>query len=214
MQPCLIIYDHTSYPQWGPVYLANMKPDKTASEVDSQFLDGSIVVKRITLDENKADLAWFLSDVIMIKGKDQPEWYEMVTGGGFINATDARPMRRDQSKLTGKTFLLENIPEAPISCQRSWSWWRARANWRYMTHRNSQPSTMPDFSCLVRLRRVWRCCLQLEMPLTYQRCSSPSCHHGLEEGCRMSDSSLDKTLHISDPCVKLLKCSCKLQAKI
>ena len=27
----------------------------------------------IALDENKADLAWFLSDVIMIKDKDQPE---------------------------------------------------------------------------------------------------------------------------------------------
>jgi len=25
------------------------------------------------------------------------------------------------------------------------------------------------------------------------KCSTPSCHHGLEEGCRISDSSLDKT---------------------
>ena len=33
----------------------------------------------IALDENKADLARFLSNVIMIKGKDLPERYEMVT---------------------------------------------------------------------------------------------------------------------------------------
>jgi len=26
--------------------------------------------------------------------------------------------------------LLENIPEAPTSCQRGWSWWRARTSWR------------------------------------------------------------------------------------
>ena len=49
----------------------------------------------VFLDENKADLAWFLSDVIMIKGKDIQERYEMVTGRGFIN-TGARSTRRDQ----------------------------------------------------------------------------------------------------------------------
>ena len=53
----------------------------------------------IALDENKADLAWFLSDVIMIKGKDQPEWYEMVTGDECINATDARWTRTDKTKV-------------------------------------------------------------------------------------------------------------------
>ena len=53
----------------------------------------------IVLGENKDDLAWFLSDVIMIK--DQPEWYEMVTGGGFINATDEKSTRRDQTNLLG-----------------------------------------------------------------------------------------------------------------
>jgi len=37
----------------------------------------------------------------------------------------------------------------------------------YVTHRNSQPPTMPDCSCLVRPRRVWRCFLQLDMPLTF-----------------------------------------------
>jgi len=54
-------------------------------------------MEHIAFDENKADLARFLSDVIMIKGKDLPERYEMVTGGGFINAIDARSMRRDQT---------------------------------------------------------------------------------------------------------------------
>ena len=37
----------------------------------------------------------------MIKGKDLAERYEMVTGGGFINATDATSTRRDQTKLSG-----------------------------------------------------------------------------------------------------------------
>ena len=55
----------------------------------------------IVLDENKADLAWFLSDVIMIKGKDLPERNEMVMEVVFINATDARSTRRDQTKLSG-----------------------------------------------------------------------------------------------------------------
>jgi hypothetical protein len=55
----------------------------------------------IALDENKADLARFLSDVIMTKGKDLPDRYEMVTGGGFINATDARSTRRNETKLSG-----------------------------------------------------------------------------------------------------------------
>ncbi|KAK2159160.1 hypothetical protein LSH36_157g04090 [Paralvinella palmiformis] len=48
-----------------------MKPDKTASEVDAQFLDGSIVVKRITLDENKADLA--CGHVILRKSLDREQ---------------------------------------------------------------------------------------------------------------------------------------------
>ena len=55
----------------------------------------------IALDENKATLVRFLSDVIMIKVKDLPEWYELVTGGGFINATDARSTTRNQIKLSG-----------------------------------------------------------------------------------------------------------------
>jgi len=55
----------------------------------------------IALDENKTDLARFLSDVIMIKDKDPSELYQIMMGGGFINATDAKSMRRGQTKLSG-----------------------------------------------------------------------------------------------------------------
>ena len=54
----------------------------------------------IALDENESDLAWFLSDVVMTKGKDQQEWYEMVTGVRFTNATDARSTRKYQTNFS------------------------------------------------------------------------------------------------------------------
>ena len=53
------------------------------------------------MDEKKADLAKFLSDTIMKKGKGLPERYELVTGGGFSDATDARSTRRDDVMLQG-----------------------------------------------------------------------------------------------------------------
>ena len=53
------------------------------------------------MDEKKADLAKFLSDAIMKKGKSLPERYELVTGGGFSDATDARSTRRDDVMLQG-----------------------------------------------------------------------------------------------------------------
>ena len=37
----------------------------------------------------------------MEKGKDLPERYEIVTGGGFLDATDARSTRRDNVRLQG-----------------------------------------------------------------------------------------------------------------
>ena len=55
----------------------------------------------IALDENNADLAKFLSEAIMEKGKDLPERYEIVTGGGFIDATDARSTMRDNVRHQG-----------------------------------------------------------------------------------------------------------------
>ena len=55
----------------------------------------------IALDENKADLAKFLSEAIVEKGKDLPERYEIVIGGGFIDATDARSMMRDNVRHQG-----------------------------------------------------------------------------------------------------------------
>ena len=53
----------------------------------------------IALDDNKASLAQFISEVIMEKGKDLPERFELVTGGGFSDATDARSTRRDDVSL-------------------------------------------------------------------------------------------------------------------
>ena len=53
----------------------------------------------IALDDNKAVNARYLSETMMEKGKDLPKQYEMVTGGGFVNATDARSTRRDNVRL-------------------------------------------------------------------------------------------------------------------
>ena len=46
------------------------------------------------MDENKSDMANFLSEMIMQKGEDLPERWELVTGGGFSSPTDARSTRR------------------------------------------------------------------------------------------------------------------------
>lgn len=67
-------------------------PDVPLPQVWSNF---------IALDENKADLAKFLSEVIIEKGKDLPKRYEIVAGGGFLDATDARSTRRDDIRLHG-----------------------------------------------------------------------------------------------------------------
>ena len=76
----------------------------------------------IALDENKADPAWFLSDVIMIKGKYLPERYEVVTGGGFINATDARSTTRNQIKLSGNEANTRLILYACEAADRGYEW--------------------------------------------------------------------------------------------
>ena len=55
----------------------------------------------IALDDHKADLARYLSETMMEKGKDLPKQYDMVTGGGIANATDARSTRRDNVRLHG-----------------------------------------------------------------------------------------------------------------
>ena len=44
----------------------------------------------IASDENKADLARFLTEIIVTKGTDLPQQCELVTGGGFSCATHAR----------------------------------------------------------------------------------------------------------------------------
>ena len=53
----------------------------------------------VALGENKADLAKFLSQAIL--EKDLTEGHEIVTGGGFLDMTDARSNRRDNVKLQG-----------------------------------------------------------------------------------------------------------------
>ena len=69
-------------------------PDVPLPQVWSQF---------VAMDENKADLAHFLSEMIIQKTKDLPEEYEMVTGGGFMDHTGAKSTRRskDDFKLNG-----------------------------------------------------------------------------------------------------------------
>ena len=71
----------------------------------------------ISLDENKAELARFLSDVIMTKDMALQQPYELVTGGGFSDATDARSKRRDNVMLRGNhkeadTRLILHLCEA------------------------------------------------------------------------------------------------------
>ena len=53
------------------------------------------------MDENKYDIANFLSEMIMQKGEDLPERWELVTGGGFSSPTDARSTRRQTVHLHG-----------------------------------------------------------------------------------------------------------------
>jgi len=84
----------------------------------------------------------------------------------------------------------------------------------YIAHRNSKPPTMPDYSCLVRPKRVWRCCLQLMMPwnfmqyvpTTRQRC-----------GCKQTKHINILPLPLSpipDACIELVTCICKSKRKI
>ena len=65
-------------------------PDVPLPQVWSSF---------IALEENKADLARFLSEAIMQKGVDLPASFELVTGGGFSNTTEARSARRQTVRL-------------------------------------------------------------------------------------------------------------------
>ena len=55
----------------------------------------------ITMDENKSDIANILCDMIMQKGEDLPERWELVTGGGFSSPIDARSIRRQTVNLPG-----------------------------------------------------------------------------------------------------------------
>ena len=59
MLPWLTIYDHTNYARWGPVYLADMKLEKTGPEVHSEFVSRNFVVKRTNrrFDQVPADQA-------------------------------------------------------------------------------------------------------------------------------------------------------------
>ena len=55
----------------------------------------------IASEDNKADLARFLSKTIVQKGQDLPAGHELVTGGGFSDATEAKSTRRQTVKLHG-----------------------------------------------------------------------------------------------------------------
>ena len=46
MIPWLIVYDHTNYARWGPVYLADIKTlENAASEVFKEFIEGHFIVR-------------------------------------------------------------------------------------------------------------------------------------------------------------------------
>ena len=56
---------------------------------------------RAERDENKSDLARFLTEIIVTKGTDLPQQCELVTGGGLYCATHARSTMRSEVKLQG-----------------------------------------------------------------------------------------------------------------
>ena len=55
----------------------------------------------IALDMNKANLAQFLYDTLMKRGKDLQHTYELVTGGGFPDPLCAASTRRNNMRLNG-----------------------------------------------------------------------------------------------------------------
>lgn len=55
----------------------------------------------IALDQNKADLANFLSEELMKRGIGLDQRHELVTGGGFTDPTCAKSTRRDNINLAG-----------------------------------------------------------------------------------------------------------------
>ena len=55
----------------------------------------------IASDENKANLARVLTEIIVTKGTDLPQQCEVVTGGGFSCVTLARSTRRSEVKRQG-----------------------------------------------------------------------------------------------------------------
>ena len=55
----------------------------------------------IVSDENKADLARFLTEIIVTKGIALPQQCELVTGGRFSCATHARSTMRSEVKIQG-----------------------------------------------------------------------------------------------------------------
>ena len=55
----------------------------------------------IASDENKADLARFLTEIIATEGTDLAQQCELVTGGRLCCATHARSTRRSEVKLQG-----------------------------------------------------------------------------------------------------------------
>jgi len=89
----------------------------------------------------------------------------------------------------------------------------------HMANRNSQPSTMPDFSCFVRPRKVWRCCFQIEMPWNFRQYvpttrQRSGCKEHIDVPPQLSPrlgrrmQSLDKTPTIPGARVELVTCSC------
>ena len=67
-------------------------PDVPMPQVWKQF---------IAHDQNKADLASFLSDALITRGKELEAKFEVVTDGGFTDPTLAVSTRRDTTALTG-----------------------------------------------------------------------------------------------------------------
>ena len=74
--------------------------------------------------ENKSDIANFLSEMIMQKGEDLPERWELVTGGGFSSPTNARSTRRQTVHLHGNheeadtRLIFHSCEAASEGCER------------------------------------------------------------------------------------------------
>ena len=93
----------------------------------------------IALDMNKTNLARFLSDALMKRGKDLKHTYKLVTGGGFPDPQCAASTRRNNMRLNGNheeadthtddsTCMWLRCQQLVWTCACHFGWYRCNAS--------------------------------------------------------------------------------------